>query len=314
MCWKNRFLVTVFSLLILLCGNVSWALDACDPAVLRDYQPVSARYTKGLLFKVEKCGLPPSYLFATIHTDDPAVIASAADAFAVLKDVKAAGFEYIMTPQASAKAQQTMYFPNHERMGLRARLGDKDFSQLVMLLTEEAPLPPPVVDRMRPWAAAMLLQSPDDVTEEGIVLDEKLQQEAQRHRITLFGLESPEEQFSIFNHMPPDAQLEMLREAMSDKRTMDQMNRELNDNYLSKDLFGIATLGRQSFDELSDPELRSYLESKLVTERNQRMVTRMLPRLQEGAVFIAVGALHYPGEDGIFSLLEKRGYLISPVE
>ena len=37
------------------------------------------------------------------------------------------------------------------------------------------------------------------------------------------------------------------------------------------------------------------------------MVERILPYLERGGAFVAVGALHLPGDDGILSLLEKRG-------
>ena len=41
------------------------------------------------------------------------------------------------------------------------------------------------------------------------------------------------------------------------------------------------------------------------------MVKRMQKRLQEGNAFIAVSALHLPGEKGIIKLLQKQGYQVS---
>jgi uncharacterized protein len=43
------------------------------------------------------------------------------------------------------------------------------------------------------------------------------------------------------------------------------------------------------------------------------MVERMTDRLAEGGAFVAVGALHLPGERGILNLLARRGYRISRV-
>jgi uncharacterized protein YbaP (TraB family) len=40
------------------------------------------------------------------------------------------------------------------------------------------------------------------------------------------------------------------------------------------------------------------------------MVDRLLPHLQEGAVFAAVGALHLPGEEGMLNLLRQKGYRV----
>ena len=52
---------------------------------------------------------------------------------------------------------------------------------------------------------------------------------------------------------------------------------------------------------------------RLLTRRNERMVQRMQPRLKEGNAFIAVGALHLPGEEGLLKKLADRGYTITTV-
>jgi uncharacterized protein YbaP (TraB family) len=43
------------------------------------------------------------------------------------------------------------------------------------------------------------------------------------------------------------------------------------------------------------------------------MVKRMEKHVQQGNSFIAVGALHLPGEKGLLKLLEKKGYNVSTV-
>jgi uncharacterized protein YbaP (TraB family) len=40
------------------------------------------------------------------------------------------------------------------------------------------------------------------------------------------------------------------------------------------------------------------------------MSERMQQYLQQGKVFVAVGALHLPGEDGLLNLLEQQGYTV----
>ncbi|HYQ72222.1 MAG TPA: TraB/GumN family protein [Gammaproteobacteria bacterium] len=39
----------------------------------------------------------------------------------------------------------------------------------------------------------------------------------------------------------------------------------------------------------------------------------MQPHLKAGNAFIAVGALHLPGETGLLSLLEQRGYTVRAI-
>jgi uncharacterized protein YbaP (TraB family) len=41
------------------------------------------------------------------------------------------------------------------------------------------------------------------------------------------------------------------------------------------------------------------------------MAERALPFLEEGGAFIAVGALHLPGEAGLVELLRAKGYTVT---
>jgi uncharacterized protein YbaP (TraB family) len=52
------------------------------------------------------------------------------------------------------------------------------------------------------------------------------------------------------------------------------------------------------------------MSSRLISDRNRLMVERMSGILDQGAAFIAVGAMHLPGEDGILNLLESMSYRI----
>ena len=54
-------------------------------------------------------------------------------------------------------------------------------------------------------------------------------------------------------------------------------------------------------------------QNRLVVHRNHLMAERMQPYLKQGKAFIAVGALHLPGETGLLNLLEQRGYTVRVV-
>lgn len=51
----------------------------------------------------------------------------------------------------------------------------------------------------------------------------------------------------------------------------------------------------------------------LLDERNRIFVEAALPELAEGGVFIAVGAYHLPGEDGMISRLKAAGFTVDRV-
>ena len=68
----------------------------------------------------------------------------------------------------------------------------------------------------------------------------------------------------------------------------------------------------EQMDVLS-PSARSYFLSEGIDARNRRMLRNAMPYLEEGRVFIAVGALHLPGEHGLIGLLREAGFELSPL-
>lgn len=56
--------------------------------------------------------------------------------------------------------------------------------------------------------------------------------------------------------------------------------------------------------------LTALADRYLIGERNQRFARALAPRLEEGGVFAVVGAFHLPGEDGLLSLLQAKGYRV----
>lgn len=52
----------------------------------------------------------------------------------------------------------------------------------------------------------------------------------------------------------------------------------------------------------------------MVTTRNRKMVEKAAPILERGGAFIAIGALHLPGQDGLVELFRRKGYNVSRVK
>lgn len=51
----------------------------------------------------------------------------------------------------------------------------------------------------------------------------------------------------------------------------------------------------------------------MVTARNRTMADGAAPFIDEGGAFLAVGALHLAGPEGVVALLRKAGYTVEPV-
>jgi uncharacterized protein len=72
-------------------------------------------------------------------------------------------------------------------------------------------------------------------------------------------------------------------------------------------LKSLSAQGMSSMDEKSYGDF----EEIVVNARNKVMSERAGSILAEGSAFIAVGALHLPGEKGLVELFRKAGYTLT---
>ena len=265
--------------------------------------PVRAeQFARGVLWEVSGAGSAANYLLGTIHSDDPRVTRIPAEIEQAFNAAKSFTAELDMDMTSMLSAQQAMLLPDGQT--LEGVIGTARFRRAAELMTQYG-LPEPVINKMKPWAIAVQLNLPKP--QSGLFLDLLLYQQALGKGIPVHGLETVTEQLSVFDAMPMPKQIVMLDEALEDYKLMPAMIEKLVQLYLQRDLAGLQAYNTQQMQK-SDKALADYVEQKLVVERNRRMVERMQPHLREGKAFIAVGALHLPGEHGILNLLQEQGY------
>lgn len=124
-------------------------------------------------------------------------------------------------------------------------------------------------------------------------------------------LEGIDYQFQLFDSIPPQDQLVYLDESLGylEKNEMQADTQALIDAWLASDPAALERITLKSLQEA--PRSAHWVKQKLFTERNQRMADTIDRMLIEGRTpFVAVGALHLTGTDGLPALLEKRGYRV----
>ncbi len=264
-------------------------------------------YDHGLLSRVQGPGNAPDYVFGTIHIEDPRVLALPD---AVVSALAAADtFVMELKPDLSSLTQLGSAMLYSDGDDLEQVLGKGLFARAVKALAERG-IPETTARRMKPWAVLVTLNVPKPET--GMVLDIVLYMKAVQQGKRIQGLESSEEQVSVLADLPLSMQIDLIRESLDNQSLVDEVHQRLVDAYLARDLDAMQTLNDQAM-AMTDAGTRDLVNARLVTDRNQRMVQRMLPSLQEGTAFVAVGALHLPGPEGILRLLEQRGYTVTKV-
>ena len=120
------------------------------------------------------------------------------------------------------------------------------------------------------------------------------------------------EQLDVFEGLPLNDQVALLKDAVEQFTDIDALHAELLAAYLSRDLATLEALNEVSM-QTGDQRLARDFQQRLILDRNRRMAERMQEHLEAGGAFIAVGALHLPGEQGLLELLEQQGYSVRVV-
>ena len=129
----------------------------------------------------------------------------------------------------------------------------------------------------------------------------------------LHGLETIDEQLEVFEGLPLEDQVALLRDAVEQFAGIDALHAALLAAYKRQDLAALLAISEAEMAD-ADQRLAREFQRRLIVDRNRRMAERMEPYLEQGAAFVAVGALHLPGEQGLISLLRQRGYSVRAVE
>lgn len=264
-------------------------------------------YSQGLLWKIERSGQAPSYVFGTIHSEDPRVLTLAKPVQITFDDAKTFVMEAVIDAEAMQAMSHSMLF--NDGRALKDVVSANTYGKAVSALQDYG-LPEAAVQLMQPWALAITLSTPKPKT--GLVLDLSLRQQATAQGKQTAGLESVDEQVGIFAKLPMREQVIMLEDTLQQVGNLENVLASMHSAYLARDL---ARLERISTEQqaLGNRALGEKLMRQLVDERNTRMVSRMDQYLKSGQAFIAIGALHLPGNAGVLNLLVKKGYRVSAV-
>ena len=293
--------------LLLLCGAGVAATDlACRPLQINEV-PWSGpdEYGQGLLWQVTRQGAPSGYVFGTIHIAERHVSAQLDQVRDILTGSEILVMESIFEQDGIEALRKMMFFT--DGTNLQDIIADALYAQTLAILRAYH-ITETELAAMKPWAAYLTMSYPADM---GAILDQRLLQLALAAGVETRGLESMVEQGDLFNSLSLDDQVRLLTDAVCHREILEGDFAKMISLYAAGDLAGLSAYGqRYSF---GDNTLYETLTARLLTRRNRLMVERMQTALETGNAFIAVGALHLPGAEGILALLERRGFELTRI-
>ncbi len=283
---------------------------------------------QGLLWKLERDGVPASYVFGTMHSPDPRVVALPKAVARALVEAETLVLELRTTGADGTAAAQALFQSMLLGDGrkLPDLLGDEAFAAVAEALAAIG-LPAPILEGIRPWWAYLLLMAPrppeggDGEGEGGPVqvLDQVLELEALDQGMTISVLETVQNQIAVFSGMAEADMVKLVRQIVADAEKggvdayVGAYFEAVTERYLAGDLAGILALSREQLPG-NDAGLNARLMTRLIDDRNRRFAARLGATLPAGGAFVAVGALHLPGQAGLIALLEAEGYRVTLVE
>lgn len=261
---------------------------------------------RGLLWKIEGAAVAPSYLFGTVHSDDPRVTRLPRVVAETFAHSDSFTLEAIANGEGLIKMAEAMYFADART--LKAVLGAPLYQDTLRAMQGRG-LPIHDIENKKPWAVLMALSMPK--SRSGLPLDFALQLEATKQGKPTYGLETIAEQMAVFDALPLADQVTLLAHTVANASKLDTQFDELLKTYLARDLDALVAL-EVKYRPADDHAYAPFMD-RLLRQRNLLMLERMQLRLKEGNAFIAVGALHLPGEEGLLQLLRRTGYRVTSI-
>lgn len=134
-----------------------------------------------------------------------------------------------------------------------------------------------------------------------------LEQIARQEKLEIVGLETIEEQIGFLTNLKNEDQVNMIMETI--RGNVDHSETmQLIDVYLSQDIEKIYEFTTKS--AMSSEEF----EEEMLTNRNMNWIKPIQKIIKKNKAFIAVGAAHLGGPNGVVELLRQKGYTLTPVK
>jgi uncharacterized protein len=281
-------------------------------------------FGRGKLFRLSREGTAPSYVFGTLHLTDPRItdfspLLRGALANSKIVALEAPGTEVALAraiPANRAAMQRASRAPQEQRPD--HLLSKAEFAELEAAVARHG-LGKSTARNFKPSVLALILDQPACAARgrgKKPGLDERIDALARENMIPVVGLETIVEQVTILDGLSRDAQRGLLIATLRQADHLEDIAETMIARYQQGDVGGLLAWMRSPewVPGVAQARIPPEFVYRLITLRNQKMRDRALPLLRQGNAFIAVGAAHLPGKEGLLRLLEAEGYRIEMIE
>lgn len=256
---------------------------------------------QSLLWKINGGDLDAaSYLYGTIHIKDKRVYGFSDSVITTFEKCDAFAMEVDLNPENLAQLSQKMILPDD--MTLQDLFTEKEYQLIKTVVEDIIGIDISLFNKLKPIAILSLVMNYQFANDVEMSVDEYFYREAITKDKKIIGIETIEEQLEILETIPKDYIVDYFKNIDQAKEDMEIIIKL----YQSAELEDLLEM------MLKDKSM-VMIQQTLLTDRNIKMSERIKKLIKEQSVFIAVGAGHLPGQEGIINMLTRAGYNVEPV-
>ncbi len=249
----------------------------------------------------------PSYLFGTFHLMCKEDINFSANLQAAMKAADEVYFEMDLDDPANTLG--ALFLMNmKEGTTLKDLYTEEEFARLNNFFKDSLSMPVAMLQKMKPLFLEALLYPKLMDCKNMSGIEQELLAMAQKDKKEIKGFETMAFQASVFDSISYKSQASSLLKTIDSLSTYKVYFARMLEVYKTQKIDSIQSLFSES--EYGQAENMDIL----LTKRNQNWVEQLKEILKSKSVFIAVGAAHLVGEQGLITLLRKEGYTLKPLK
>ncbi|PYE34651.1 hypothetical protein DFP83_102397 [Idiomarina fontislapidosi] len=186
---------------------------------------------------------------------------------------------------------------------------DRETWQAFTQVAQQYGIPEQNLNPLNAWFAQIVLVA-TAINQAGYVqeagVESKIEQFAEANNLPIKGLETVERQIDALVQAQSDVgEQEIIEQTLTE---IDKVNEVLDEIIASWQQGDLAVLGKYLNDSMPD-----QMAEELLYKRNREWIAKLATDNQSDIAFIAVGAGHLVGDEGVLTLLEQKGYDVNPV-
>lgn len=283
----------------------SYCFASCKAQTKNNF--IRQKSNNTLLWRISGNGLSqPSFLFGTFHLlckDDIHFSKQLLDAVKASNEIY---MELDMDDPATLMGG-LLYMNMSGGKRLQDLYSQEDYKRVTGYFSDSLKTPMMLFEKIKPYFLVALLYPKMMNCSSPAGVEGELLKIAKENKKEIKGLETMQFQASVFDSIPYEWQAKELLKNIDSFSMYKNEFAEMVDLYKRQDLDSMQNMlmkseaGADKYNDL------------LLNDRNKKWVKQLKEIMKKESVFVAVGAGHLTGPEGLISLLKKEGYNVEPL-